>query len=258
MNEQFRVKIADIVYHMKEGHIPSAYSILEIISALYKDFLKYDVKNPEWEGRDYFILSKGHGCLGLYVILEKYGFIKENDLYEKDPEKRILGGHPDGNKINGVETSTGSLGHGIATAAGIALGLKIKKLGNRVITLIGDGECNEGTIWETALIAPNLKLGNLCIIIDKNNSCEDILPVKDMKEKWNSFGWEVYEVDGHSEEEIINNLKKMDFYNSKPKVMIANTIKGKGISFMENQGTWHHRCPTEEEFEKIKKELGND
>lgn len=259
MNEELRIKIADVVYNIKEGHIPSSYSILEILSALYRDFLKYDPKNPQWEGRDYFVLSKAHGCLGLYVVLEKYGFIKESDLYEKDPEKRILGGHPDGNKIPGVETSTGSLGHGISTAAGMALGLRMKGLKNKVIVLVGDGECNEGAIWETALVASNLKLGNLCVIVDDNKSCEEILPVPNMKQKWRSFGWEIYEIDGHSEKNILSTLNNVSFdYNSKPKVIIANTIKGKGVSFIECQSAWHHRIPTKEELEKIKKELKND
>ena len=255
MDKELRIKISELAYDWKEGHIPSAFSIIDILSVLYGKFLKYDPKNPDWEERDYFVLSKGHGCFALYTVLEKYGFISKENLYEKNPEKRILGGHPDGNKIPGVETSTGSLGHGIGIAAGIALGLKIKGSKNKVITLIGDGESNEGTIWETALVAPNLKLGNLCVIIDNNKSCNDILPVPDMRDKWLAFGWNVYEVDGHSEEDILDKFARMDFSDSKPKVLIANTIKGKGVSFIENQGIWHHRAPTDEELEKIKEEL---
>ncbi|MGV8151737.1 MAG: transketolase [Candidatus Nanoarchaeia archaeon] len=252
MNEDLRLKIAQTVYNFKDGHIPSAYSIVDIISTLYKKFLKYDAKKPDWEDRDYFILSKGHGCFALYATLQKYGFI--NNL-----EKKVLGGHPDCNKIPGVEASTGSLGHGICTAAGIALGLKIKNKKNKVITLIGDGESNEGTVWETALVAPNLKLGNLCVIVDNNKSTEAILPMPYMDEKWKAFGWDSYVIDGHNEEEILSALNKMNFdyeSNSKPKIIIANTIKGKGVSFMENQGAWHHRIPNDEELEKIKKELG--
>ena len=255
-NNDLRIKIAEGVHHFEGGHIPSAYSIIDIISALYGNFLKYDSKNPEWEERDYFILSKGHGCMALYTILEKYGFISEDESKNKNLEGRIIGGHPDHDKVNGIEASTGSLGHGIGTAAGIALGLKIKKKQNKVITLIGDGESNEGTIWETALIASNLKLGNLCVIVDNNKSTEQVLPVHYMDKKWESFGWETYEIDGHSEEEILSTLNKISFdYNSKPKIIIANTIKGKGVSFIENNGRWHYRTPTDEELEKIKEEL---
>jgi len=258
MNENLRIKIAETIFNAKEGHIPSSFSIIDILSVLYGKFLKYDVNNPNWEDRDYFILSKGHGCVALYVMLEKYGFITQHDLDRKSKEDGILGGHPDCTKVPGVEASTGSLGHGIGTAMGIALGLKIRKKRNKVLVLIGDGESNEGTVWETALVAPNLKLGNFCVIIDNNKSTECILPVPEMKKKWESFGWEAYEVDGHSEEEIISILNKISFdFESKPKVIIANTIKGKGVSFIENNGLWHHRIPTEEELQKIKEELGN-
>lgn len=257
MNEDLRIKIAEIVHDTKEGHLPSCFSITEILSVLYGKFLKYDSKKPDWEERDYFILSKGHGGIALYVILAKYGFFKQEE-FNKKAEESIFGGHPDCNKIPGVEASTGSLGHGIVTAMGIALGLKIRGKRNRVITLIGDGESNEGTIWETALIASNLKLGNFCVIIDNNKSAEQVLPVPNMEEKWRSFGWEVYEINGHSEEEILSTLNKISFdYDSKPKVIIADTIKGKGVSFIEGHGPWHHKIPTDGELEKIKNELEN-
>lgn len=258
MNEDLRIKIAEIVYNAGEGHIPSAYSIIDILSALYGKFLKYDSKNPDWEERDYFILSKGHGAAALYVILEKYGFITDEDLKNKSKDDAILGGHPDCTKVPGVEASTGSLGHGIVTAMGIALGLKIKNRANKVIALVGDGECNEGTVWETALISSNLKLGNFCIIIDDNKSAKQVLPVTDMKKKWESFDWEVYEINGHSEIELLETLNKISFeHTKKPKVIIADTIKGKGVSFIESHGPWHHKIPNKEELEKIKQELIN-
>lgn len=254
MNNKLRVEIAELAYNLKEGHIPSAYSIIDILSVLYGKFLKYDSKNPIWEERDYFIQSKGHGCMALYVILEKYGFLTKEELNSKCFVDRILGGHPDWTKVSGVEASTGSLGNGIGYATGIALGLKISKKRNRVITLVGDGESNEGTVWETAILAPNLKLGNLCVIIDNNKSA--ISPVPDMKQKWEAFGWEVHEVNGHSEEEILRTLNKISFdYDSRPKVIIAHTIKGKGVSFMEHHGAWHSKVPTEQELSEIKKEL---
>jgi len=259
MNNNLRLKIAEIVYNAKEGHIPSGFSIIDILEVLYKDFLKYDINNTNWEDRDYFILSKGHGCVAYYIILEKYGFITKHDLERKSKIDGILGGHPDCTKIPGVEASTGSLGHGLVTAMGIALGLKIKKKNNKVLALIGDGESNEGTVWETALVASNLKLGNFCIIVDNNKSAEQILPVANMKQKWESFGWEVSEIDGHSEEEILFALKSISFdLNSRPKIIIANTIKGKGVSFIEGHGPWHHKIPNLEEMERIRTELKND
>lgn len=259
INKDLRLKIAEIVYNAKEGHIPSSYSIIDIINTLYTKFLRIDPENPEWKERDYFILSKGHGALALYVVLEKIGFISEKDIEEKSSLNGILGGHPDCTKVPGVEASTGSLGHGIATALGIALALKIKQKKNRVIALIGDGESNEGTVWETALVASNLKLGNLCLIVDNNKSAEQILPIKNMKKKWEAFGWDTYEIDGHSEEELLKILNCIDFdFNENPKIIIANTIKGKGVSFVEGHGPWHHRVPSEKELKLFKEEMEHD
>ena len=256
VNNELRYKIAQIVHSAQDGHIPSAYSILEIINVLYSSFLRYDPKNPTWEDRDYFLLSKGHGCVALYLILEKYGFITKKDLKSKGTLRGILGGHPDRTRIPGVEASTGSLGHGFPMSVGLALGLRIQKKSNRVISLIGDGESNEGTIWESALLAAHHKLGNLLLIIDKNKSTDALLQINDLAEKLDSFNWETYEIDGHNEEEIVSTLNNIQFLdNSKPKAIIAHTIKGKGVSFMENQGIWHSRVPSDQEMELIKKEL---
>lgn len=256
MNKELRIKIAEVIKNAGEGHIPSSFSIIDILDFLYGKFLKYDCKNPNWEERDYFILSKGHGCCALYVVLQKYGFITEDDLQKKSSEEGILGGHPDCTKVPGIEASTGSLGHGLVTAMGIALGLKIRKKENRVIALVGDGECNEGAVWETALVGAHLKLGNLCIVVDNNKSAEQILPIPNMKQKWESFGWEAYEIDGHCEEEIESTFRKIIFaHNTKPKVIIAYTVKGKGVSFIEGHGPWHYRIPSDEEMQKIRNEL---
>lgn len=255
-NNHFRIKIAEIIQNAGEGHIPSAYSIIDIIAALYEKVLIFKSSTPNWSERDYFILSKGHGAAALYVVLEKYGFITSKDLDKKGKQEGILGGHPDCTKVPGVEASTGSLGHGLVTAMGIALGLKIKRKDNRVFSLIGDGESNEGTVWETALIAQNLKLGNLCLIVDRNRSIDPILKFPDLKPIWESLGWEVHEINGHEEDDIVLTIESMSFdLESKPKVIIAHTIKGKGVSFIESHGPWHHKIPTEEEMANIKREL---
>jgi transketolase len=256
MNNDLRRKIVDMICKAGEGHIPSAFSIIDILAYLYDKVLKFDPKKPDWEGRDYFILSKGHGCAALYVVLQKHGFITQNDLNKKSKLGAILGGHPDRTKIPGVEASTGSLGHGIVTALGIALGLKIKKRNNKVIALVGDGECNEGTIWETALVAANLKLGNLCCIVDNNGSAAQVLPVPDLKKKFGSFGWEAHVINGHDQKDIETVFNKIKFcLNDRPKVIVANTIKGKGVSFMESHGPWHYKIPNENELKLVLKEL---
>jgi transketolase len=256
MNYGLRKEIVDMICKAGEGHIPSAFSIIDIIAYLYDKVIKFDPKNPNWDKRDYFILSKGHGCAALYVVLEKHGFITRDDLDSKSKLGGILGGHPDRTKIPGVEASTGSLGHGIAIALGIALGLKIRRMKNKVIVLVGDGECNEGTIWETASVASNLKLGNICCIVDNNGSAGQVLPMHDFLSKWESFGWETYNINGHKNEEIERVFKDIDFnFNSKPKVVIADTIKGKGVKFMETHGPWHYKVPNKEELQVIYKEL---
>jgi transketolase len=256
INQDLRKKIVDMICKAGEGHIPSAFSIIDILVYVYDKVLKFDPKRPDWEERDYFVLSKGHGCAALYVVLEKHGFISQNDLDNKSKSGGILGGHPDRTKVPGAEASTGSLGHGLVTALGIALGLKIRRKKNKVITLVGDGECNEGTVWETAAVAANLKLGNLCVIVDNNGSTGQVLPMDPLAKKWEAFGWETYEIDGHDQKEMAKAFARIKFdYDTKPKVIVANTVKGKGVSFMECHGPWHYKIPNEKELQMIYKEL---
>jgi len=256
MNRELRVTIAEIIQRAGEGHIPSSYSIVDILDVLYGRFLRYDAARPAWEERDYFILSKGHGSAALYAVLQKYGFFSRQELFRKSQEGSILGGHPDSTQVPGAEASTGSLGHGAVTAMGIALGLRIQGKANRVITLIGDGESNEGTIWEMALVAANLELGNLGVIVDKNGSTDQILKMPHLRQKWEAFGWRVSEINGHDEAAIAAALSGITFrHRGQPHVIIAQTVKGKGVSFMEVHGPWHHRIPTELEMAQIRAEL---
>lgn len=193
---EIRKSILQMRYASGEGHIPSCFSVVEILIALYETILKYKPESPYWEDRDYFILSKGHASAALYAVLAKVGFIPEKDLLGFAKYESLLGGHPDRNKVPGIEASTGSLGHGFPFAAGIALGLNIKAKPNMVYTLIGDGESNEGSIWETAMVAAHCKLNNLIGILDVNQSTTRCLPLTDIAEKWTAFGWKVYEVGG--------------------------------------------------------------
>jgi transketolase len=256
MNEDLRKKIVEIVHRSKEGHIPSSFSIVDIINHLYENELRYNSQNPDWGERDYFILSKGHGCAGLYVVLEKFGFISSEDLQNYSSFQGILGGHPDMTKVPGVEASTGSLGHGFPTAIGLALGLRIQNKNNRIFCLIGDGECHEGTIWESANVGANQKLGNLCAIIDWNKSGAQLMPVDDVPSRWRAFGWETYVIDGHSHEELTKTFSSLNLsVDGKPKAVICNTIKGKGVSFLEGHGIWHHRIPSRQELLEINREL---
>jgi transketolase len=256
LNKDLRIKIAEMVKRSGEGHIPSSYSIVDLIEYLYSTVLKYDAENPQWEDRDYFVLSKGHGCGAFYAVLHKYGFLSDQDILDYSTEKGILGGHPDMTIVPGAEASTGSLGHGFPTAVGIALGLKILGRNNRVFVLVGDGECHEGTIWESANVANNLRLGNLCAIVDWNGSAAQLMPRDNLPEKWQAFGWEVHVMDGHSTDAFNNTFSRLDFsMEGDPKIVVAKTIKGKGVPFIEGHGMWHHRIPNDEEMNLILKEL---
>ena len=252
LNKDLRKNIVDMVVAGKDGHIPSAFSIIDIITLLYRDVLKFEAKTPKWLHRDYFILSKGHGCLALYVNLHRHGFITDHDIEMFCKQGGILGEHPDRTKVPGAEASTGSLGHGLSFAIGIALGLKIQGFNNRIFVLLGDGECQEGTVWEAANVARNRRLGNVCAIIDWNESAMQLLPIDDMSKKWEAFGWNVHVVDGHDEEEILATIKKIEFQKDGiPTAIVAKTIKGKGVSMLEGHGIWHHRIPNQKEYQQI-------
>jgi transketolase len=236
-----------------EGHVPSAFSIIDILWVLYDQILSFDSNNPNDENRDRFILSKGHGSLALYAVLAHHKFFDKKELKTFESFDSILGGHPDHTKVPGIEASTGSLGHGFPFAVGLALGLCIKNSEKRVFVLVGDQECNEGTIWESALLSAHHKLNNLCVIIDNNHSTDRSLSLGDLIQKFRAFGWETIEIDGHDHGQIYDALSKKN--NNVPNAIIANTIKGHGIQEMENNPEWHHKCPTTKEIQIFLEEL---
>ena len=248
------LRVAELSEKAQEGHVPSALSILDIVWVIYNNFLDINLIKKKSFKRDFFILSKGHGCLAQYVVLERKNFFGKKLLNSFCKYQSKFGGHPDSNKINGVECSTGSLGHGFPFAAGIAYGNKLKKIKSKVIALIGDGECNEGSVWETCLIASHQKLKNLICIVDKNNSTDRALKIDSIKKKFLAFGWDAIEINGHSENQIFNALSKK---SKKPLAIIAHTTKGKGIKFMENNPEWHHKSINTDLLKKIKLDLLN-
>ena len=241
------------------AHFGGALSITEIVSTLFAHQMKIDKTNPNWEERDRFILSKGHACLAYYAALSEIGYISSKELQTFEKNDTNLLGHPVINKDLGIDFSNGSLGMGLSLGIGVAISSKKKKKNFNVYVIIGDGECNEGSVWEGAMAAPNFKLNNLYVVIDKNNfqqtgSNKEIMSVENLKDKWSSFGWHTVELDGHNIQELCNffdSSKKID----KPKAVIANTVKGKGFSFSENNNEWHHSVLSKSFYEKAIKEL---
>jgi len=250
-----RKKILEVSYNTKKGHIPSAFSILEILWVLYNEILIYNINFPKDDNRDRFILSKGHASLALYGIFAEKGLIDFSELDTFCKFDSRLGGHPHRSKLPWVEASTGSLGHGLPIAVGIAMALKINKIDRNVYVLIGDGESNEGTIWESAMLASNHFLDNLILIVDFNHSNDRALNLGDLCNKFISFGWHAISLDGHNITELSFNFNNLKQIKNKPKVIIANTIKGFGIKSMENNPAWHHRSPNEQELTIFSNEL---
>lgn len=236
-----------------EGHIASAFSIIDILWVLYDRVLRVDPKNPKRNDRDRFILSKGHGALALYAVLAEKGFFPPSELERFATYDSPLGGHPDCNKVPGVEASTGSLGHGLPMGVGMALALRIRKVDRRIIVLVGDGECNEGSIWESALLAAHHRLSNLTCIVDYNHSTDRALLLGDIATKFKAFGWSAVNINGHDHDAIYDALIKPG--SNKPQVIVAETVKGFGCKAMENNPAWHHRAPTQDELTGILEEL---
>lgn len=253
--KKLKKEILKICFNAKEGHLGSSFSVLDIIYVLYTYVLDITPNKKNNNKRDYFILSKGHASLAHAAILYEKNFIKLKELRSYCSYNSILGGHLDRKKVNGVEVSCGSLGHGIPIAVGIALGLKIKRFQNKVFVIVGDGEINEGTFWESLLIASNQNLNNLCCIIDYNRSNDLSIKLDPLKNKLDTFGFSVLEIDGHCHKAIRNVATIFKKTPEKPTIILANTIKGKGIKLMENNPEWHHKSPNRSELNKMIKEL---
>ena len=241
------------------SHFGGALSIVDIISTLFCHKMKLNKNDPNWDDRDRFILSKGHACLAYYAALCEVGYINKSELktFEKDDSNLL--GHPVINKKLGIDFSNGSLGMGLSIGIGVAISLKKKNKKNDVYVILGDGECNEGSVWEAAMAAPNYNLNNLYAIIDKNNfqqtgSNKDIMNIADLKKKWSSFGWDTTELNGHNIEDLYNYFNE-EKTSKMPKAIIANTIKGKGFSFSENNNDWHHAVLSKSHYDKALEEL---
>jgi len=258
-----RTQVLDMCVSAGTGHLASSFSCVEILVALYYGgVLRFDPANPDWEERDRFIISKGHGAIALYPVLADLGFFSRDELSNFCHGDGILGAHPDSN-IPGIEVVSGSLGHGLGIATGLALSAKMDGKDFRTIALLGDGECYEGAVWEAAMFAAHHELNNLTGIIDRNglsvmDFTEKNLRLDPLEDKWKSFGWHTTVIDGHSFEDIISALKSHHLDSStKPLMIIANTIKGKGVSFMEGKAFWHTRIPAGEQLRTAREELSS-
>lgn len=228
------------------GHIGSSMSLVEIMRVLFDSYLRYNPSDATWSDRDRLILSKGHGCLALYAILADKGFFDPEELDGFCKFDSRLGGHPELGKLPGVEASTGALGHGLPIAVGMALAAKIKKQSHRIVVIMGDGEINEGSVWEAAMSASKHKLNNLIAMVDYNKLqsyglTKEVLDLEPLADKWKAFGFEVTEVDGHDMKALENLVTRLPLKDNKPTAVICHTIKGKGISFAEGKAEWHHK-----------------
>ncbi|NQT90572.1 MAG: transketolase [Candidatus Omnitrophica bacterium] len=256
---QLRKDVLTILTKAGSGHTGSSLSCIEIILTIYSYKLRLDPKNPKMENRDRFVLSKGHGCPALYTVLAHFGFFPKKRLSTLRELGSSLQGHPQLG-LPGLEASTGSLGQGLSIANGMALAARLDKKDTKVYCLMGDGETNEGQVWEAAMTAAHYKLDNLCAFIDFNKLqidgflC-DVKNIEPLADKWSSFGWHVIEIDGHDLGQIMDALDEAEKIKKKPVLILAHTVKGKGVSFIENKAEWHGIAPSPEELKKALEEL---
>lgn len=257
--KEIRRQVIHVIFEARGGHMGGAMSATDIYTALFYHAMKVDPKNPKWADRDRFVLSKGHAVEPYWCILADLGFIEKEELKTFSQFGTRLIGHPN-NKVPGVEMNTGALGHGLPVAVGMAIAAKKDKKSYKVFTLMGDGEQAEGSVWEGAMAAAHYKLDNLVAIVDRNGlqisgATEDVMSLEPFADKWTAFGWNVVPVDGNAMAELVAALDAVPTVAGKPTLILANTTKGKGVSFMENKASWHHHVPTEEQWKQALEEL---
>ena len=260
---ELRARIVAFSSRTGTPHLGSCLSCLDILTALYFNILRVDPENPYDDRRDRFILSKGHGAPALFQVLAMRGFFPESDLLESDHDgSGYFGEHPPTpGHLAGIEAATGSLGHGLPIGLGMAIAARLKGLDYKVYAVLSDGECNEGSIWEAAMFAAAQRLENLAVIVDFNKwqatgRSEDVLGPNSLEDKWRSFGWSTHSIDGHDMNAILDACRELPDGSGKPVAIIADTVKGKGVSFMEDDNNWHYRIPSAEEVDAAKRELG--
>ncbi|GAA0107984.1 transketolase [Clostridium tertium] len=260
ISKNVRKNIIEMLCESKSGHPGGSLSCADILTYLYYEKMNIDVSNPKWEQRDRFVLSKGHAAPALYSVLAEKGFFPKEELKTLRKTGGLLQGHPDSKHVPGVDVSTGSLGQGISNAVGMALGLKAQNNNARVYAVLGDGELQEGLVWEASMAAAHYKLDNLVAIVDFNGlqidgKNEEVMGISPLDEKFRGFGFNVIECDGHDYEELDKAFKNAEETKGKPTVIIAKTVKGKGVSFMENQAGWHGQAPNKEQTEQAITEI---
>jgi transketolase len=260
MAVNIRCDIIEMIATAKAGHPGGSLSAADVVTALYFRVMRLDPGNPDWPDRDRFILSKGHACPVWYAALAERGYFDKSHLGTLRQLNSILQGHPDMRKTPGIDMTAGSLGHGLSAGLGMALSGKLREKGYHVWVIIGDGESQEGSIWEAAMAAAKWKADNLTAILDRNHlqndDCVDTeMPIEPLADKWRAFGWHVLEIDGHDMEEVVETLERAKTIKGKPTIIIAHTIKGKGVSFMENVVEWHGKAPCKEEAQQALEEI---
>lgn len=257
---EVRIEILRMLTESGSGHTGGSLSAADIMAALYFCKMRHRPDDPSWNERDRFVLSKGHAAPVLYAVLALAGYFDQALLKTLRRIDSPLQGHPSSKMLKGIEVSTGSLGQGLSIANGMALGLKMDGLPSRVYCLLGDGELQEGQVWEAAMTASHYTLDNLCAIVDNNGlqidgNCCDVMNVEPITEKWKGFGWNVLDIDGHRMEQILSALDEAEKAKGRPTVIVARTVKGKGVSFFEGKAEYHGLAPTKDELEKALKEL---
>jgi transketolase len=256
-----RVKVMKILCKFGYGHVGGSLSLVELVTVLYFNEMNIDPKNPNWEDRDRFIMSKGHGCFTQYAVLTELGIIPEKELSRPYEIDSMIQAHPELGFTPGIEMSTGALGQGLSAGIGMALGARLRKKVFRIYVIMGDGELHEGQVWEAAMMASKYQLDNLVAFVDYNSfalsgSIQDVMPLEPLQDKWKAFGWNVLQINGHSIPQIVNSLQKARDNNNKPTIILAKTVKAKGVSFLENRWNSHATPLSPEDAMRALQELG--